>query len=139
MIREKNLMECPIDNKNLMEDPFEDDVFCDGFMAARDHRKKGKRHLIGNVEVYDKEFPKCVNYWGIVDVSWSYGGNTVTIKMLATDAGEDFDDMRDEIFKHYKELFKSWECEDNPGLVVCFGSEGDSLYVHFYYDTTKCL
>ena len=137
MIREKNLMECPIDDKNLCEDPLEDGIFCDGFMAARDHREKGHRHLIGHVKVYDKDFPKCVNYWGYVDVSWRYGGNTITIKMLATDSGEDFDDMRDGIFDHYKEFFKSWECEDTPGLVVHLGWEGDSLYVHFYYNMDK--
>ena len=126
-------MACPIDNKNLMEDPFEDDVFCDGFLAARDHRKNGARHLIGEVAIHDEEFPKCVNYFGYVDVTWFYGGNTVTIKVIGVAANEDFDETRDEIFEYYKKLFKSWECEENENLVVRFGSENDSLYVHFYW------
>lgn len=130
---EKNLIECPIDNKNLMEDPFEDEVFGDYFLAARDHRKNGTRHLIGKVAVYDEEFPKCINYWGYVDVSWHYGGNTVTIKVIAVDASEDFDETRDEIFKYYEKLFKSWENQSDSGLTVRVGSENDSLYVHFYW------
>lgn len=130
---EKNLMACPIDNKNLMEDPFEDEVFCDDFLAARDHRNNGMRHLIGKVKVYDEEFPKCVNYCGYVDVCWHYGGNTVIIKVIGVAANEDFDETRDEIFEYYKNLFKSWECEENENLVVRFGSENDSLFVHFYW------
>ena len=126
-------MRYPIDNKNLMEDPFEDEVFCDNFFAARDHRESGVRHLIGKVDVYDEEFPKCVNYTGIVDVSWFYGGNTVTIKVLAVLGNQDFDESRDAIFEMYEKLFKSWECEENENLVIHFGSEKDSLYVHFYW------
>ena len=133
MIREKNLMECPIDNKNLMEDPFTEEVFCDGFMAARDHYKNGLRHLIGKVVIYDDECPNLVNSCGYVDVLWHFGGNTVMIKVIAVDAGEDFDVTRDEIFNHYEQLFKSWECESNPNLVVRVGSENDALYVHFYW------
>ena len=131
---EKNLMACPIDNKNLLEDPFEDEVFGD-FLAARDHRESGVRHLIGKVDVYDEEFPKCVNYTGIVDVSWFYGGNTVTIKVLAVLGNQDFDESRDAIFEMYEKLFKSWECEENPDLVVVVRSVPmkDSLFVHFYW------
>lgn len=131
---EKNLMACPIDNKNLLEDPFEDDVFGD-FLAARDHRKKDERHLIGLTEVHDEEFPKCVNYSAYTDVSWYYGGNTVTIKVIGVAPSEDFDETRDEIFKYYEKLFKSWECEENPDLVVVVRSVPmkDSLFVHFYW------
>lgn len=129
---EKKLMNCPIDNKNLMEDPFEDEVFAD-FFAAHDHRESGTRHLIGMVDVHDEEFPKCVNYSGYVDVSWFYGGNSVTIKVIGVAANEDFNETRDAIFEMYKKLFSKWECEDNPGLVVHFGSEKDSLYVQFYW------
>ncbi len=135
---ENNLIPAPIDNKNLMEDAFEDDVFCDSFLAARDHRKKSVRHFIGLAEVYDDEFPKCVNYAGYVDVSWNYGGNVVTIKVIGVCASEDFDESRNEIFNHYRKLFKSWECESNPDLVVRFSSENDTLYVQFYFDTNKC-
>ena len=131
---EKNLMACPIDNKNLMEDPFEDEVFGD-FLAARDHRENGVRHLIGLTEVHDEEFPKCVNYSAYTDASWFYGGNIVTIKVIAVEPTEDFDETRDGIFEYYKKLFKSWECEDNPNLVVGFrsDSENDSLWVIFYW------
>lgn len=129
---EKNLIPAPIDNKNLMEDPFEDEVFCD-FLAARDHRNDGMRHLIGLTEVHDEEFPKCVNYSGYTDISWHYGGNTVVIKVIAVAISEDFDKTRDEIFEYYKKLFKSWECEENRNLVVRFGSENDLLFVHFYW------
>jgi len=136
---EKNLIECPIDNKNLMEDPFEDSEELFGnFFVGRNHRVGSERHFVGVVEVYDEEFPKCVNSSGIVDASWNYGSNTVTIHLLAVSPCEDFDTQRDEIFEHYKKIFKSWECEENPGLVVRFGSENDKLYVHFYYDTEKC-
>lgn len=129
---EEKLMECPIDNKNLMEDPFEDEVF-DDFLAARDHYKNGVRHLIGEVAIYDGEFPNCVDYSGYVDVSWHYGGNTVTIKVIAVDASEDFDETRNAIFEHYENIFKSWENQSDSGLTVRVGSENDSLYVHFYW------
>ncbi len=136
---EKNLIPAPIDNKNLMEDPFEDSEELFGnFSAARDHREHGKRHLIGVCDVYDEDFPKCVNASGYVDASWRYGGNSVTIKLLAVSPCEDFDEQRDEIFNYYKKLFKSWECEENQGLVIRFGQECDTLYVHFYDDLTKC-
>lgn len=130
---EKNLIPAPIDNKNLCEDPFEDDVFCDGFMAAKNHRKSGVRHLIGQCNVYDEEFPKCVNYWGFVDVSWIYGGHTVRIDLIAVSPQEDWDETRDAVFEHYKKIFSKWMNEDNENLVVRFGSENDSLYVHFYW------
>lgn len=130
---EEKLMECPIDNKNLMEDPFEDEVFGD-FLAARDHRESGVRHLIGFVQVKDEEFPSCTNAEGYVDVSWYYGSNSITIKVLGANTNiEAFDETRDEIFEYYKKLFKSWECEENENLVVRFGSENDSLFVHFYW------
>ncbi len=130
---EKNLIPAPIDNKNLCEDPFEDDVFCDGFMAAKNHRKNGVRHLIGQCDVHDEEFPKCVNYWGFVDVSWIYGGHTVRIDLIAVSPQEDWEETRDAIFEHYKNIFSKWMNEDNKNLVVRFGSENDSLFVHFYW------
>lgn len=133
----KYLIEAPIDNKNLMEDAFEDEVFSD-FIEARGHRKNGKRHLIGSVELKGKKSPLYTLAEGIVDVSWKYGGNTVTIKVIGASAFfMDFDESASLILSHYVKVFKSWECEDNPGLVVRFGAENDSLYVHFFWDTTK--
>ena len=131
---EKDLVKCPIDNKNLLEDPFEDEVFAD-FNAAYDHHEDGIRHLIGQVNIYDEEFPKCVNYSANVDVYWNFGHNTVTIKVIGVSPSEDFKETRDEVFNHYKKIFSAWECDDNPGLVVKFSScpSHDSLYVSFYW------
>ena len=54
---EKNLIPAPIDNKNLMEDPFEDSEELFGnFFVGRDHRIGSKRHFVGIVDVYDEEF-----------------------------------------------------------------------------------
>lgn len=114
----------PIDNKNLMEDPFEDDVFRD-FYAAPDHRKNGKRHLVGSV--------KTENYDAYVDVAWNYGDASITITLLAYNPFENLEDVRNEIFEHYKKEFKSWECEENEGLVVEFYQLNDKLNVIFYF------
>lgn len=137
---EKNLIPAPIDNKNLMEDAFEDDNAIFGnFYDARGHRENGKRHMVGLVQVRDEQFPSCINAEGYVEASWNYGGNTVTIKIIGACTNiEDFDETRDIIFEYYKKQFKSWECEDNPGLEVRFGSEDDSLFAHFYFDIDKC-
>lgn len=71
----------PIDNKNLMDDPFEDEVFCDGFMHSYDHRDgKGTRHLIGTKDVVEDG---VVNETGLVDVCWKWGDNCVHITLLA--------------------------------------------------------
>jgi hypothetical protein len=121
-----------IDNKNLMEDPFEDEVFGD-FYAASDHRKGGRRHLIGHKTVKDMFGHDCEQ--GIVDVSWSYGDNCVTITLLAVPGTEDWVNTRDYIFDDYKKEFKAWQCEDNPGLVVDFYQLGDKLNVIFYFET----
>jgi len=48
----QKLIYAPIDNKNLLEDAFEDDVF-GGFYAAPDHRKHNIRHLVGHVRTAD--------------------------------------------------------------------------------------
>ncbi len=122
----------PIDNKNLMEDPFEDEVFA-GFMVAKDHRKKGVRHLTGCEAVSDEHGNPCSI--GLVDASWSYGDNCVTITLLAVPKSEDWENTRRSIFDDYKREFKAWECEDNPGLVVEFYELQDKLNVIFYF---KC-
>jgi hypothetical protein len=128
---EKNLVPAPIDNKNLMEDAFEDDNEIFGyFYAAKDHRKNGVRHLIDIYKSPDSE--------GFVDVKWKYGGNTITITLIAVPPSEDFEYVKERIFDYFKKQFKSWECEDNPGLAVRFDSEDDSLFVHFYFDLDKC-
>ena len=120
----------PIDNKNLMEDPFEDEVFGD-FYAASDHRKGGKRHLIGHKTVIEDGI-ECED--GIVDASWSYGDNSVTITLLAVPGTEDWEDTRRRIFDDYRKEFKAWECPENPGLVVEFYELIDRLNVIFYFE-----
>lgn len=138
-MEKKNLIPAPIDNKNLMEDPFEDSEELFGnFYVARDHRKGDIRHFVGTCDVNDEEFPKCVNSSGLVDASWSYGDNCVYIKLIAVSPCEDFETQRDEIFEHYKKVFKSWECEENRGLVVETKRVIDTLYVSFFYDLDKC-
>lgn len=120
----------PIDNKNLMEDPFEDVVFWD-FDAARDHRQKGVRHLVGYKTVYEDGI-ECER--GLVDVRWKYGENCVTITLLAVPMTEDWEDTRRRIFDSYKQEFKAWECPDNEGLVVEFYELQDKLNVIFYFE-----
>lgn len=120
----------PIDNKNLCEDGFEDEVFGD-FDVARDHRKNGVRHLIGRKTVYEDGIA-CES--GLVDVRWKYGDNSVTITLLAVPGTEDWEDSRRRIFDDYKREFKAWECEDNPDLVVEFYELNDKLNVIFYFE-----
>ena len=120
----------PIDNKNLMEDPFEDEVFGE-FDVAHDHRVKGVRHLIGYKAVKEDGI-ECES--GLVDVRWKWGDNCVTITLLAVPRTEDWECIRRRIFDDYKREFKAWECEDNPGLVVEFYELQDKLNVIFYFE-----
>lgn len=128
-MEEKKLIPAPIDNKNLMEDPFEDEVFGD-FYAAENHRKNGKRHLFGSIDIDTDEF----NASGYVEVSWNYGGHCVCIEFKAAPANEDFESMRKDAYSYYRKLFKEWECPDNEDLVVKFSENGHKLYVSFYFD-----
>ena len=115
----------PIDNKNLMEDSFEDAVFS-GFYWAPDHRtRSNRRHLIGSV--------KTENYDAMVDVKWCWGDHSIEIRVIAIQPTEDADEVRREVFDHYEQLFKSWQCEDNENLVVDSYSILDILTVSFYY------
>lgn len=120
---EKKLIPAPIDNKNLLEDPFEDGVFCD-FYACCNHRQKGLRHLMG---IKDEAF---------VEVCWHFASNQIEILVVAVNPCEDFEETRKKIFEEYKNEFSSWQCEDNPGLVVEFSSEETNrLFVNFYFET----
>lgn len=135
-MEKRNYIPAPIDNKNLVEDAFEDatEIFGD-FYDGKDHHVNGQRHLVGLVQIYDEEFPKCVNAEGYVEVWWKYGGNAVTIKVLANNpCMEDYEETCKDIFDYYKKQFKSWECESNPGLVVEFEDSEDSLFVAFYWN-----
>ena len=115
----------PIDNKNLMEDPFEDDVFRD-FYAAPEHRKGKRRHLIGHV--------KTENYDAFVDVKWNYGDASIDIQVIAIQSSEDYELVRDEVFDHYEKVFKEWECEENENLRVGFNRVLGILNVSFWWE-----
>lgn len=121
----------PIDNKNLLEDPFTDEVFGE-FYAAHDHYSGGVRHLIGRKTVIE-DGVECES--GLVDVRWKWGDNCVTITLLAVPMSEDWEYIRGYIFDAYKQEFKAWECPDDDGLVVEFYELGDMLNVIFYF---KC-
>ncbi len=131
---EKELIIAPIDNKNLMEDPFEDEVF-GNFYAAPDHRTGGKRrHLIGHFKDDNWMDKGWNNYEAYVDVKWNYGDNSVDISVIAVPPQNDYDDTVAFVFDHYKKLFKSWECKDNPGLVVKTKKVLGILTVSFYFE-----
>lgn len=118
----------PIDDKNLMEDPFTEDVFGNFYMAP-DHMTWMRRHLIGLLKVKENE-----EYVGdaYVDVKWMWGGNAVDIQVIAST--EDYKYIRDLVFDHYEKVFKEWQCEDNRDLVVETKRVLDILTVSFYFD-----
>lgn len=119
------LIYAPIDNKNLIEDSFEDDVFRD-FYWAPDHRAGGRRrHMIGSV--------KTENYDAMVDVKWCWGDAAIDIQVIAIQPTEDIDYVREEVFDYYERIFKSWECEENEGLVIKFKRVLGILTVSFYF------
>ena len=98
---EKNLIPALIDNKNLMEDAFEDDNEIFGnFYAAKDHRKNNVRHLLC--------WAHCIDYYnspdaeGVIDVKWNFGGNIVVITLIAVPPSEDFEYVKEQIFDYFK-------------------------------------
>lgn len=128
----------PIDNKNLCEDPFEDEVFGDGFMQAYDHRDGSRtRHLIGTKDVVEDG---VVNETGLVDVRWKWGDNCVHITLLAVSGCSDTNDWeytRRHIFDDYRRIFKEWECPENEGLRVEFYELKNQLNVMFYFEVEE--
>lgn len=116
-------IDAPIDNKNLMEDPFEDEIFGD-FYYAKDHLKNGKRHLIG----YKKEWADC-----LLDVYWEYGWNTVRITVLAVPGYDDFEYVCHEVYDGVRKTFSEWEGDDSH-IHVDFLLSGNTIYVHFFFD-----
>lgn len=121
----------PIDNKNLMEDPLDDGVF-ENFYQAPDHMTWMRRHLIGHEEVKDASGELVGDAY--VDVKWTYGGNSVDIQVIATPAKEDYGYLRNLVFDNYEKIFKEWQCEENPGLVVETKRVLDILTVSFYFE-----
>lgn len=128
-----NKIIAPIDNKNLMEDAFEDDVFQD-FTVAYDHRNGSKRHLIGIVTHVDED-GTSYNESGIVDVRWTYGDNKIFINVLSVPGTEDYETIRVLIFDDYKRLFLSWQNDDTYLIVECKETRNtpDTLVVSFYF------
>ena len=127
----KILIPAPIDNKNLLEDPFEDEVFGD-FYACKDHRDGSfTRHLFGTLSLNTDD---CY-VDGFVEVNWKFGGHEVIISLKAVPQTEDIEQMRDDCYRYYEKLFKSWECEDNEDLVVKTTRKYDKLHVRFYFET----
>ena len=122
----QKLIPAPIDNKNLMEDPLEDEIFAD-FLDARDHHVSDQRHKVGFIRIPDEAE-------AYVDVTWNYGSYRLYIRLLAANpCMADFISTRDIIFKHYSDLFTSWQCDDNPGLVVNCATVASVLIVTFYF------
>ena len=116
----------PIDNKNLMEDPIVDDVFRD-FYWAPDHRRGKSRHLVGTV--------RTDNYDTLVEAKWRFGDAAIEITIIGMQPSEDYECVRDEVFAHYERIFKSWQCEDNEGLIVETSRWlGFILRVSFYFE-----
>lgn len=127
--------DAPIDNKNLMEDALEDDVFADLYQAY-DHLSASRtRHLVGTKQVKEDGI---VMESGIVDVRWKWGDNCVHITLLAVSGcanSNDWEDTRRHIFDDYRNTFKGWECPENEGLRVEFYELKDQLNVMFYFET----
>ena len=120
----------PIDNKNLLEDPFEDEVFGD-FYQAYDHRDGTTRHLLGIKDVMEE------GIGAIVDVRWKWGDNCIHISLLAVSGcanSNDWEDARKYIFDDYRRIFKEWECPENEGLRVEFYELCNQLNVIFYFE-----
>jgi len=132
-----NRIPAPIDNKNLLEDPFEDDVFGD-FYQACDHRDGSRtRHLVGTKTAIEDGIPA---WSGIVDVRWKWGDNCIRITLLAVSGcadTSDWEDARKYIFDDYRRTFKAWECPENEGLRVEFYELGNQLNVIFYFETDQ--
>ncbi|MCR5066343.1 MAG: hypothetical protein K6A67_11345 [Bacteroidales bacterium] len=128
---EKKLVPAPIDNKNLAEDAFEDDVFND-FYKAHDHRVGKVRHLIGHHSVDWAVVNGVISEEAIVDVRWNWGESYIRITVLAVPNVSDFEYVRNEILNDYRRIFKSWETE-TENLVVDFYQLVNTMNVIFNF------
>lgn len=128
-MKEIKKVPAPIDNKCILEDVFENNVFRD-FYAAPNHREKNHtlRSLVGSV--------KKENYDAIVDVWWFFGENIISIRLLGYPPQEEVQDVREEVMAHYKRIFKGFQCKDNHGLVVeTKRIDANILVVEFLFET----
>ena len=128
----KKLMPAVFDNKDLLEDYLEDDIFGD-FSWAKDHNKRGKRHLIGQVSVHNEKY----DIESTIEVKWNWGENTIYIQQIACSRYENFDDQNEQLFDYYTELFQP---KNNPvngvdDLVVKTHTDSDGkIMVSFYWE-----
>ena len=130
----KKLIPAPIDDKNLMEDSFEDEVFAD-FHECADHHESGKRHLMGRLDVLEESNDNLEIYIdAYIDVAWQFGGNTVCITLLACPVSDCFDTMSEDLATYYTREFKKWECPDNEYLVVQTRHENNKVYISFFFE-----
>lgn len=53
-----------------------------------------------------------------MNVWWHYGDHIIAIRLLGYQPQEDLDEVWEEVMKHYERVFKAWQCDDNPGLIV---------------------
>jgi len=127
------LIPAPIDNKNLLEDPFEDEVFMD-FYATKYHRTtRRRRNLVGTI--------RCKNDNSYIDaivaVEWLYGDSCINIQVVAVPPTENFNDMRKDVYAYYRKIFSEWMNPDNPGLRVEFNEQNEILQVSFYFEVDE--
>ena len=114
----------PIDNKNIMEDAIDDEVFR-GFYLGNEGGFR-RRHMIGTVDTE--------SYSAIVEAKWKFGENSIDIKLVGTKPGDEPDDVRREVFELYEHMFKAWQCEDNPSLIVETSQALGTLTIWFYFE-----
>jgi len=129
-----------IDNKNLLEDGFEDDLFRD-FYPATDHRKGNVRHLIGMVEVKEDKIPICDAF---VDVKWHFGDAAITITMLGCNPFCDEKEVQfDELCKFYESKFKEMEdasnenCMEDESFHIGIERKENQLEVSFWWEVDE--
>lgn len=124
---------CPIDNKNLLEDAF--DEIIEDLFEAPDHYKGDHRHKIGTLQLKDGDGILICE--ACVDVSWRFGDNAVEIQILAfNEHVNDLEETKQAVFSYYARYFKEWENEANEGLRVEYGEMYNSvptLRVWFYH------
>ncbi len=132
-MKKKEIIPAPIDNKNLMEDSFEEDIFED-FYAAPDHYRNGVRHLVGFLHLPDDGID------GYVSAKWNFGDSSITIALLAYPNQEDVNQICDVIFSFYIKVFKEMEyacnenCFDDTKFCVGFDHNGYSMKVSFWWE-----
>lgn len=138
--KEKKKYYARIDNKDLLEDGFEDDLFAN-FYPATDHRKNNVRHLIGSVVIKEDKTTICDAF---VDVNWHFGDSAITITMLACNPFCDNEDcQRDELFNYYEKMLREREkattenCFSGDSFHVGIERKKNKMEVTFWWETIE--